>query len=174
MLTELDNPQYLDLNDNKFTDESMPAFVKYVFANEECRLNYFSLENNPFTSYGKRTLLKAYSLSANKASIQFKCGPLPFSESTLKHAFNVQYDVAPKGKAKEAEMQKVLKSMNRDKLEMTVRRKANYPQYIGVPQRGLPITKADRDMLTLLLTKIDNTVNNRYNIFIEDIRDLLE
>ncbi len=62
----------------------------YVFANEDCRLTYFSLEGNMlFSNFAKRTLLKAYSLSPCKASILFKCGPLPFTESTLKHAFNV-------------------------------------------------------------------------------------
>ena len=69
MLTELDNPQVLDLTSNKFTDESLPAFVKFIFANEECRLHLFSLENNPFSSFGKRTLLKGYSLCSNKSKI---------------------------------------------------------------------------------------------------------
>ena len=73
---------------NKFTDESLYAFIKYIFANEECHLMYFSLEENSlFSTFGKRTLLKAYSLSPNKSTIHFKCGPLPFTESTLKHAF---------------------------------------------------------------------------------------
>ena len=62
LLTELDNPLHLNLSDNKFGDESLPAFVKYLFANEDCRLNFLSLDNNPFSPYGKRTLLKAYSL----------------------------------------------------------------------------------------------------------------
>ena len=89
MLTELDNPVHLDLSVNKFTDESIYPFVKYIFANEECRLKYFSLEqNNLFSAYGKRTLLKGYSLSPNKAAIHFRLSPLPFTDSTLKHAFS--------------------------------------------------------------------------------------
>lgn len=88
MLTELDNPVHLDLSMNKFTDESIYPFVKYIFANEECRMKYFSLEQNQlFSSYGKRTLLKAYSLSPNKAAIHFRLSPLPFSDSTIKQAF---------------------------------------------------------------------------------------
>ena len=84
-------PLTLDLSHNKFTDESLYAFVKYVFANEDCRLKYFSLEGNAlFSNYAKRTLLKAYSLSPNKAKMQFKFGPLPMTESTLRHAFVMQ------------------------------------------------------------------------------------
>ena len=89
LLTELDNPQHLDLSSNKFTDESLRPFIQYVFANEDCRLTHFNLENNHmFSNQAKRTLLKAYSMAPCKASILFKCGPLPFTESTLKHAFN--------------------------------------------------------------------------------------
>ena len=70
MLTELDHPSHLDLSSNKFTDESIYAFAKYIFANEDCRLTYFSLEDNTLlTNFGKRTLLKAYSLSPNKSTI---------------------------------------------------------------------------------------------------------
>ena len=88
MLTELDNPVHLDLSLNKFTDESIYPFVKYIFANEECRLKYFSLEQNQlFSAYGKRTLLKGYALSPNKAAIHFRLSPLPFTDSTLRQAF---------------------------------------------------------------------------------------
>lgn len=91
MLSELENPMHLDLSLNKFTDESLYPFVKYIFANEDCRLKYFSLdENHLFTSYGKRTLLKAYSLSPNKSAIHFRLSPLPCTDSTIKHAFTVQ------------------------------------------------------------------------------------
>ena len=91
MLTELDHPSHLDLSSNKFTDESLRAFVKYIFANEECHLTFFSLEDNAlFSTYGKRTLLKCYSLSPIKSQIHFRCGPLPFTESTLKHAWVTQ------------------------------------------------------------------------------------
>ena len=88
-MTDLDNPQHLDLSSNRFTDESLRPIIKYIFANEDCRLMHFNLENNKLLSnQGKRTLLKAYSLAPCKASIMFRCGPLPFTESTLKHAFN--------------------------------------------------------------------------------------
>lgn len=87
--TELDCPLHLDLSCNKFTDEAVYPFVKYIMANEECRLTFFSLEGNLMLSnFGKRTLLKAFSLSPHKQSLNFRLGPLPFSESTLKHAFN--------------------------------------------------------------------------------------
>ena len=95
LLTELDNPQSLDLSDNQFTDESLAPIVKFIFANEECRLQFFNLENNQFSSFGKRTLLKGYSLCANKSSLQFKCGPMPLTEATLKHAFNITYELKP-------------------------------------------------------------------------------
>jgi hypothetical protein len=88
LLTELDNPGHLDFSNNKFSDESLRPFVYYIFANEDCRITWFSLENNPlYSNPGKRTLLKAYSLSPCKSTIHFRFGPLPFSESTLKHAF---------------------------------------------------------------------------------------
>lgn len=88
LLTELDNPGYLDFSNNKFSDESLRPFVYYIFANEDCRITWFSLEHNPlYSNPAKRTLLKAYSLSPCKSTIHFRFGPLPFSESTLKHAF---------------------------------------------------------------------------------------
>ena len=66
----------------------MRPFIYYIFANEDCRLTWFSLESNAlFSNPGKRTLLKAYSLSPCKSTIHFRFGPLPFTESTLKHAF---------------------------------------------------------------------------------------
>lgn len=78
--------------------------------------------------------------------MQFKCGPMPFTEGTLKHAFNVQYETKTvgggltSGKPKE---EKVIKSMNRDKLEMKICRKPNFPGMM----KGLPIARADRDKL---------------------------
>lgn len=53
---------------------------------------------------------------------------MPFTEATLKHAFNVQYETKTinMGKGKEPETQKVIKSMNRDKLEMKIIRKPYY------------------------------------------------
>ena len=165
-MTELEQPQYLDLSDNKLSDESLLPICKYIFANEDCKLLLFNLENNSFTSYGKRTLLKAYSLCPNKQTIQFKCGPLPFTEGTLKHAFNVQYEAKPGPKKEE----KQIKSMNRDKLEMRISRKFNFN---GGDAKGLPINRTDRDKLNAILAKIEQTAANRHSVFIEDLRDLL-
>ncbi len=165
-LTELDSPQYLDLSDNKLSDESLHPICKYIFANEDCKLLLFNLENNNFTSFGKRTLLKAYSLCPNKLTIQFKCGPLPFTEGTLKHAFNVQYELKPGAKKEE----KAIKSMNRDKLEMRICRKFTNT---GAILKGLPINRAERDKLNAILAKREQTVQQRHIVYIEDIRDLL-
>lgn len=49
MMTELDNPKHLDFSENKFSDESLPAIVKYIFANDECPLLHFNIENNMFS-----------------------------------------------------------------------------------------------------------------------------
>lgn len=87
MMTELDNPKHLDFSENKFSDESLPAIVKYIFANDECPLLHFNIENNMFTQYGKRTLLKAYSLSVKKNIMQLKVGPMSLNEANLKIPF---------------------------------------------------------------------------------------
>lgn len=173
MFTELENPMHLDFTDNKFTDESLPAFVKYIFANEDCRLNFLSLENNLFTSYGKRTLVKAFSLSNNK--MNFKCGPLPFNEAAIKHAFNIQYDIKSviNKNTGNVETQKVIKSMSREKLELIITRKPVFNYKYQQFMRNPPSTRSDREVLQKSLIKIQQTLVDRYNITIEDLRDLL-
>lgn len=76
MCLELDNAVHLDLSNNLFTDDSVYNFIKYVFANDESKLLYFNLENNNFTSRGKRTMLKGYSMSENRKALQLKLGPI--------------------------------------------------------------------------------------------------
>ena len=141
LLTELDNPQHLDLSNNKFGDQSVAAFAKYIFANEECRLLHVNLEDNAFSSFGKRTLLKAYSLCAHRQQLQFKLGPLPLTEATLKLAFNAQTE---QKKAKDGSVQTQVKSLNqRDKLELRIVRRPNFPGVL----RSLPVTRQDRETL---------------------------
>ena len=105
MFTELDNPLHLDLSYNKFSDESLQPFIQYIFANEGSHLNYLNLSNNLFSNYGKRTLLVGYARSQNKSALQFKCGPLPLAENTIKLAFVIQttIDKAIAGKGPNAE-----------------------------------------------------------------------
>jgi|LauGreDrversion4_2_1035121.scaffolds.fasta_scaffold19953_4 hypothetical protein len=155
MLTELDKPVHLDLSMNKFTDESIYPFVKYLFANEDCQLNFFSLEHNSlFSNYGKRTLLKAYALSPNKASIHFRLSPLPCTDSTLKHAFTTSK-----------------KAAQSERFEVVISRR---PNYSGLGLRSLPIQKVDRDRLATMLIKLEGAVANRQTMPIEDMRDILQ
>ena len=44
--TELWRPRRLDLSYNSFTDECLYPVIKYIFANHECKLEHFNLENN--------------------------------------------------------------------------------------------------------------------------------
>lgn len=75
------------------------------------------------------------------------------------------------GGDKTQQQQKVLKTINsKDKLEMRIVRKPNYG---GVFLKGLPVAKADRDKLHGIFARLERMVNERHNVFIEDIRDLL-
>lgn len=92
------------------------------------------------------------------------------NEATLKHAFNVQHE-SKQTKGKDIEQSRVTKAMNDEILEVTITRKPNYgQQYL----KGLPITKIEREKLKQVFTKIENAITNRYNMYIEDIRDLLQ
>jgi hypothetical protein len=157
LFSELDAPLHLDLSCNKFTDEGVYAFVKYVMANEECRLTFFSLEENPLlTNFGLRTLLKAYSLSPHRTALNFRLGPLPFTENTLKHAFNSsssQYDYSPGRKAPGKQGGPAVASS--EKFELTLTRR---PNYTGVGLRALPMYKPERDKLQGTLSKLDQAV----------------
>lgn len=68
--------------------------IKYIFANHECKLEHFNLENNRLSPFASRTVLKAYSISPNRASINFKFGPLPLSLENLRAGFITKQDQA--------------------------------------------------------------------------------
>lgn len=60
--------------------------------------------------------------------------------------------------------------MNQDKLEVIISRKPNYgSSYL----KGLPISKNEKERMYGLFGKIENTIMNRNNFCIEDIRELL-
>ena len=92
--TELWRPRRLDLSYNSFTDECLYPVIKYIFANHECKLEHFNLENNRLSPFASRTVLKAYSISPNRASINFKFGPLPLSLENLRAGFITAQDQA--------------------------------------------------------------------------------
>jgi len=92
MLTKLDKPRSLDLSYNTLSDECLYPVVKYIFANHDCPLEVFSLENNRLSPYASRTLLKAQAISPNRDSIQFKYGPIPLGLENLRAGFINQFD----------------------------------------------------------------------------------
>jgi len=92
LFTELQRPRTLDLSYNSLTDECLYPVIKYIFANHECKLEHFNLENNRLSPFASRTVLKAYSISPNRASIAFKFGPLPLSLENLRANFVTKQD----------------------------------------------------------------------------------
>jgi hypothetical protein len=90
--TELLRPRSLNLSYNNLTDECLYPVIKYIFANLECKLEYFDLESNRLSPFASRTVLKAYSISPNRASMVFKFGPLPLSLENLRAGFVTKQD----------------------------------------------------------------------------------
>lgn len=90
--TELQRPRLLNLSYNSLTDDCLHPVVKYVFANYECRLEVLNLENNRFSPFGSRTLLKAYAISPSHSTLSFKYGPLPLSLENLRAGFVTEQD----------------------------------------------------------------------------------
>jgi hypothetical protein len=48
------------------------------------------------------------------------------------------------------------------------------PNYSGLGLRNLPINKAEREKLQSMLVKLEKAVQNKYNLCIEDFRDLVQ
>ena len=88
-LNDLFSPLELDLSYNRIKEDSLRPIIEQIFANTKAMaLNLLNLEWNDFSNYSKRTILVAYSRCRNK-KLQFKFGPLPMSQATLRKAVAV-------------------------------------------------------------------------------------
>lgn len=99
----------------------MYALIKYTFANLECTLEYFNVENNRLTPYANRTLLKAYSI-LKRDTIKFRYGPMSLNLENLKSTL----------------------PSKAESMEITIKRKCNNFSESGGGLKRAPVARQDR------------------------------
>jgi len=187
LFTELQRPRLLDLSYNSLTDECLYPVVKYVFANHECRLESLNLENNRFSPSASRTLLKAYSISPHRDALGFRYGPLPLGLENLRAGFVTPRDqerlaVVAADPAGESEMGSTGPARPGEPapsgeaprasraVEVVIQRKSNNFAESGNGLRRAPVAKADSLKMDHYLARIEETVQKREEIEIEELR----
>ena len=186
LFTELQRPCSLDLSYNSLTDECLYPVVKYVFANHECKLESFNLENNRLSPFASRTLLKAYSISPNRGTLGFRYGPLPLGLENLRAGFVTPQDqeciaaisAAPAGQADMSALPDAPGDQapsgdapgESRAVELVIQRKSNNFSESGNVRKRAPVARADSEKMDHYLTRIEGTVQKREEIEIEELR----
>jgi hypothetical protein len=136
---------------------------------------YFSLENNLFTAYAGRTLLKAYSISPSRSTLDFQFGSLPLSINNLKAAVissqdQVSLDVLNISKSSSSN-----KLQNKEntyqKIELTISRKSN--NFYGGDLKAAPVFREAREKLNEYFNRIDSIIENSEETEIEEIQEFV-
>lgn len=171
--------------------------IKYIFANHECKLGHFNLENNRLSPFASRTVLKAYSISPNRGSIVFKFGPLPLSLENLRAGFVTKQDheniaaAAAQGPPSDRQLnmsasRSRLDSQNQtgdgqrsqsNSMELTIMRKSNNFSGSGNSLKRAPVSRADREKMDQLFARIESitysNIQKREEIEIEELREFV-
>jgi len=84
------------MNRNGLRDDHLRPLLRQIFASEHCIIKELEITESEFSGIGKRTLLKGYSISPIRHRMEFRFGPLPFTEGTLKQAVAKETDMGTK------------------------------------------------------------------------------
>jgi len=185
LFTELHHPKSLDLSYNTLTDECLYPVVKYIFANYECALDTFNLENNRLSPFASRTLLKAYSISPNRQALAFRYGPLPLGLENLRAGYLTPQDqeciaavsaekMSAAPNADQAEGEERQAKLTNEPVELVIQRRSNNFSESGNSLKRAPVAYDDRQQLDKYLHRIEKTVQQREEIEIEDLRTFVQ
>jgi hypothetical protein len=188
--TELQAPRSLDLSYNRLTDECLYPVVRYVFANHECKLEYFSLENNRLSPFASRTVLKAYAISPSRESMVFRFGPLPLSLENLRAGPVTRQDqecIAKLASSQTEQAQNLGASpadsanqsldwrhLTSQTMELTIKRKSNNFAASGNVLKRAPVSRADREKMDAYTGRIESIIQEREATEIEDLREFVQ